>query len=189
MTDVKEPQGPRSISRSVTISAPPSAVWRALTDAEELRRWFPVDARVMPEVGGTVWMSWGPGCEGESRIEIWEPERHLRLVEPTAGPDTSPVPIVVDYHLEVRDDCLVLPLNERVGGTVVLQRAPTHLAAVLPGLDDALLFIELESGAEAYHCGTYLSTYGLAAARVGELDTAFREFLNRALRRHKVAPS
>ena len=44
------------------------AVWRALTEADELRRWFPVDARVSPGVGGSIWLSWGDGAEGEAPI-------------------------------------------------------------------------------------------------------------------------
>lgn len=46
-------------------------VWRALTEAEELTRWFPLQARVTPGEGGEIWMSWNghadrPGsCGGE----------------------------------------------------------------------------------------------------------------------------
>ena len=55
-------------------------VWRALTQAEELVRWFPMEARVTPGVGGTMLWNWGEGQDWESRIDVWEPGRRLRLV-------------------------------------------------------------------------------------------------------------
>lgn len=69
----------RKIDKKVEIDASIEAVWKALTDAEELMRWFPLDARSNPGPGGTIWYSWGPPYEGESQIEIWDPPRRLRL--------------------------------------------------------------------------------------------------------------
>jgi uncharacterized protein YndB with AHSA1/START domain len=56
-------------------------VWRALTEAEELTRHFPLEARVTPGVGGSIWISWGGAWNGELRIEIWDPPSRLRLTE------------------------------------------------------------------------------------------------------------
>ncbi len=67
---------------SLEIEAPPEAVWKALTDAKELVRWFPLKAEVEPRVGGRYWLSWEGEFEGDSRIEIFEPERHLRTTWP-----------------------------------------------------------------------------------------------------------
>jgi uncharacterized protein YndB with AHSA1/START domain len=69
----------RKIEKRIEISAPIETVWKALTDAEELMRWFPLDARSSPGPGGAIWYSWGPPYEGESRIEIWDPPRRLKL--------------------------------------------------------------------------------------------------------------
>ena len=33
----------RSVDKSITVKATPEEVWRALTEAEELKRWFPLD--------------------------------------------------------------------------------------------------------------------------------------------------
>lgn len=77
--------GRRRIEASIEIEAPIEAVWKALTDAEELTRWFPLQARVQPEVGGSIWLSWGPPHEGEGRIETWEPNRRLRTVDQGFG--------------------------------------------------------------------------------------------------------
>jgi uncharacterized protein YndB with AHSA1/START domain len=87
---------PRSVERELRLAAPPAAVWRALTDARELTRWFPLDARVTPGPGGAIWMSWASLYEAESRIEAWEPPRHLRL----AFPVHPPLLLATDYHLE-----------------------------------------------------------------------------------------
>ncbi len=51
-------QEARAVEREIEIDAPVGAVWKALTDAEELTRWFPLNAGVTPGVGGSVWMSW-----------------------------------------------------------------------------------------------------------------------------------
>ena len=64
---------------SVEVGAPIERVWRALTEAEELERWFPLDAEVEPPPeGGRIWMSWGDEHGAWLTIEAWEPPRHLR---------------------------------------------------------------------------------------------------------------
>lgn len=75
-----EPES-RTIEVQTLITAPIEAVWKALTDATELVRWFPLQARIVPGVGGSVWLSWGDPIVSESAIEAWEPNRHLRVVE------------------------------------------------------------------------------------------------------------
>jgi uncharacterized protein YndB with AHSA1/START domain len=228
----------RSLVKEIAINAPPDAVWRALTDAEELRRWFPLDARVEPGKGGKIWVSWGEGMDGEQGIDIWEPGKHLRTSVQSEG---MPVPFATDYYIEVRGDTTVLRLvnsgfgagaewddmyfgmdggwsyflfnlrhylerhagrprslafvrrkrgvprasvvpsllaalghtggtpaagdpvsitlgDRRYEGRVALVLRD-HLAMIIPGLDDALLFFELEPGADP-HLGMYLSTYG-----------------------------
>ena len=101
----------RSFEITIEIEATPDEVWRALTDAEELVRWFALDARVKPGIGGSVWVSWGPEWEGDSRIEIWEPGARLKTVQEQAGPfgldsgmlqPGQPVMLALDYQLEGR---------------------------------------------------------------------------------------
>jgi uncharacterized protein YndB with AHSA1/START domain len=93
----------REVVKDAVIAATPGEVWQALTDARELTRWFPVEARVDPGLGGSIWLSWGEGAGGEAPITAWEPGRRFAWTE-TRGP----VKIAVDFHLEGRD-----------GGTVV----------------------------------------------------------------------
>jgi uncharacterized protein YndB with AHSA1/START domain len=103
----------RSHETTIEIAAPTEAVWRGITDAQEIVRWFAPEARVEPGEGGSYFVSWGPGMEGTSRIAIWEPERHLRVVEERkfgggrhdcSNPEApgKPAEIVVDYYLEAK---------------------------------------------------------------------------------------
>ena len=63
-TDTKR----RSFSMSIDIDATPEEVWRALTDAGELMRWFPLQARVTPGKGGSVF--WGGTSTGRGNHKL-----------------------------------------------------------------------------------------------------------------------
>ena len=95
---------PRSVTRSIDIAAPVDAVWRALTDAAELVRWFPLEASVTPGLGGSISLGWSDGSMSEDRIEIWEPGKRLRH----AGVRGVWSGIVTDYHLETLQGKTVL---------------------------------------------------------------------------------
>ena len=71
----------RAVVREVFVAAPPDVVWKALTDARELTQWFPLEARVTPGVGGSIWISWGEGASGEAPITAWEPGRRFEWTE------------------------------------------------------------------------------------------------------------
>lgn len=100
----------RTIELGVEIPAPADQVWKALTDATELTRWFPPDARVTPGPGGAIFISWGGAWSSELRIDAWEEGRRLRLVEerPAFGADgqptgRSPVLLWLEYELAPGD--------------------------------------------------------------------------------------
>jgi uncharacterized protein YndB with AHSA1/START domain len=101
----------KKIERSVEIEAGADAVWRAVSDAEELKKWFP------PGVGGAIWLSWGEGSDWESPIEIWQPGKHLRTVDTTPVEGSAPIRVAVDY------------LIEATGGTTVLRLVHSGFAA------------------------------------------------------------
>jgi uncharacterized protein YndB with AHSA1/START domain len=86
----------KSVSNEIVIEADADAVWRALSEGEELKRWFPPDARVNPGVGGSVWLSWGEGMDWEAPIELWEPGHRLRTIDP------PPSKLAVDYFVDGR---------------------------------------------------------------------------------------
>ncbi len=106
----------RTVETQIVIDAPVEAVWKALTEAGEITRWFAPEAKSTPGVGGVIWLSWGAPWEGENKIEIWEPNRHLRTTWPFAPPpppgeeSSPPLPLTVDYYLESRGGKTVLRL-------------------------------------------------------------------------------
>jgi uncharacterized protein YndB with AHSA1/START domain len=101
----------RAFRMSLDIDASPEEVWRALTEAEELMRWFSTEARVTPGKGGTMLWSWGHGEDWESGIDAWEPGRLLRLLQEDARPfdaqgrqlppgEVEPARIAMEFTLE-----------------------------------------------------------------------------------------
>jgi len=101
----------RAFEMSLDIDAPADAVWCALTDAEELVRWFPMEARVTPGEGGSMAWGWGEGWDWATRIDAWEPGRLLRLVQEDARPydaqgrplppgEVEPARIAMEFTLE-----------------------------------------------------------------------------------------
>lgn len=97
----------REVEAAIEIDASPAAVWKALTDAEELSRWFCFEARTEPGPGGSIWLSWGEGCQGTGAIEVWEPERRLR-VRDQAPEGAALSPLATDYLLAGRGGKTVL---------------------------------------------------------------------------------
>jgi uncharacterized protein YndB with AHSA1/START domain len=118
---VENEQKTRSHETVVEINAPPDVVWKAIAEADGITRWFAPFARVEPGVGGTIWLSWGEGMDGSSRIEIWEPGKHLRVgqtYKTPLDPETPPpTPIAVEYFLEGKGGSTVLRLVHSGFGT------------------------------------------------------------------------
>ena len=102
----------RTFETEIEIDAPVESVWKALTEADELTRWFPLEAKVNPGVGGNVEMSWTKVYSvWNSRIEIWEPNRRLRSVGApkfTGGSAKEVTPLILDYFLEARGGKTIL---------------------------------------------------------------------------------
>ncbi|MEO8024927.1 MAG: SRPBCC domain-containing protein, partial [Bryobacteraceae bacterium] len=109
----------------IEIERPIEAIWRAITEASELARWFAPKMTVEPGVGGFVLADWGPGIEWKTLIEVWEPNRHLRLVENRDHLFTPPGieqkfesrKLVQDYFLEAKDGKTILRLVHSGFGT------------------------------------------------------------------------
>lgn len=89
----------RTAEGQVEVEATPERVWQALTDARELMRWFPLDARVEPGQGGSVYMSWLNEFAATTEILVWDPPRHLRTV--WSFHDEGPSQ-VTDYYIETK---------------------------------------------------------------------------------------
>jgi uncharacterized protein YndB with AHSA1/START domain len=103
----------RRIETQMDIDAPVEAVWKALTDAEELTNWFPLRAEVKPGVGGHIRSVWSEKQDWTAPIGAWEPNQHLQVIWCEATPPEEaeqakkagffvPMRIAVDYYLEAR---------------------------------------------------------------------------------------
>ena len=105
---------PRSHETKIVIDAPIEEVWAALTEAEELVRWFAPKMTVEPGAGGRMVSHWGPGMDWPTTIEVWEPTRHLQLTETRdhmISPierKMSPCTLVQDFYLETENGKTVL---------------------------------------------------------------------------------
>lgn len=104
----------RAHEHVLEIAAPPEVVWKTITDASELVRWFPLGAKVKPGKGGEILYRWGE-LEGRCRILEWQPPRHLRtgwmeapsadakapgFPRSTADDEAARAALAVDWHLE-----------------------------------------------------------------------------------------
>jgi uncharacterized protein YndB with AHSA1/START domain len=93
----------RATHMDVEIGAPVDAVWKALTDGEELTRWFPLEARVETRPGGKIWLSWGPSCEGAAEITVCEPLKNFAWREPSPFRSPgAPEFLLIEWTLESR---------------------------------------------------------------------------------------
>jgi uncharacterized protein YndB with AHSA1/START domain len=65
------------IVRSVELAASPAEVWRALTQAEELRGWFGADLELDARPGGSVRARWPDGARSVGSVEVADEGRRL----------------------------------------------------------------------------------------------------------------
>ena len=89
----------RSAEGQIEVNATAERVWQALTDARELVRWFPLDAKVEPGLGGTVYLSWLNEFAATTEIQVWDPPRHLRTAWKFHDEGGAQV---TDYYVEHR---------------------------------------------------------------------------------------
>lgn len=115
MTRRKDEGDTRSIEVSMSIDAPVEAVWKALTEASELVRWFPLEAGENPD--GTLWMSWGDGFRFEGRVSEAAPPHRLRSVYHQPPPGRDPSTLKPEDFAEISTDYVL----ESEGGKTVLR--------------------------------------------------------------------
>lgn len=99
MTEPTPPKG-RSLSHEIEIDADRDTVWRAITEAHELTRWYVEDARVTPGEGGTQWVDWGGGQAMETTHLVWQPGERLVLGHPDHAEQTGWNAVLVEFEVE-----------------------------------------------------------------------------------------
>lgn len=92
----------RTFSTRLDIAASRDAVWKAISNDAELRRWFAPEARIEDRVGGEVLWTWGDHHRWAQRIEILEPGRRLKTRYDSAVDDGAggKRPLFIDFVLE-----------------------------------------------------------------------------------------
>jgi uncharacterized protein YndB with AHSA1/START domain len=66
-----------AVTRSVELPADADAVWLALTERDQLRRWFGADLVLDPRPGGDVRATWPSGDRSVGSVEAAIAPRHL----------------------------------------------------------------------------------------------------------------
>ena len=96
----KEVKSERTLELHVDVDAPIEAAWKALTEAEGIANWFSPIAKVSaPGLNGEVTVAWSEEMAFTSRVDAWEPNRHVRWIsEDMMGPGTA---LATDFLLEV----------------------------------------------------------------------------------------
>ena len=97
----------RSVEATIELPASPAEVWRAITDASEIVKWFCFDAEIEPGPGGLARLRWTDEFDWSYRIEAWEPARRLRMVSAQERSD-GPALIALEWLLEARGGSTVL---------------------------------------------------------------------------------
>ena len=99
----------RGYAHRVDVLADAQAVWQALTDPTQLTRWCSPQAVIRPCQGGLFRASVDRVTEFEAQIDVFEPERRLRLLYLPSSELPRTDTVMVDDFI----------LDRAPGGTIV----------------------------------------------------------------------
>lgn len=92
------------IERTVELPAAPDRVWRALTDPNELAKWFPDEAVVDLRPGGRGSLTWHNHGSGELEVvEVDAPHRFVWRWQEPAGRSFEEFSTTVEWTLTPND--------------------------------------------------------------------------------------
>jgi uncharacterized protein YndB with AHSA1/START domain len=100
----------RGYAHRIDILADVKPVWRAITDPRSLARWCSPRAEIRPRPGGLFRASVDRLTELEAHIDVFEPERRLRLIY-------LPSPVLPPCESAITDDLLLERMPS--AGTIV----------------------------------------------------------------------
>lgn len=91
----------RGYAHRVDIAAAVPAVWNALTDSRSLALWCSANAEISARQGGSFRANVDRITETEAHIDIYEPQRRMRLIHLSAsGVPSSEATLVDDFMLD-----------------------------------------------------------------------------------------
>lgn len=94
---------------------PSTPYWDALTRAEELVRWFLLEAGENPD--GSLWMSFGEGFRFEGRAAESDPPHRIRFVYPQPPPGRDPASLKPEDYAQIATEYVL----ESDGGMTLLR--------------------------------------------------------------------
>lgn len=104
------------IEQQITINAPVERVWKALTSAEGLQKWYAFGgAKIDLRAGGNLSFQWDEHGEYPGIVETVEPQKRFAFRFAPFTPDTPPEPgnaTVVDITLSPTNDTTLVQLTE-----------------------------------------------------------------------------
>ena len=68
-----------SIKQTFYYAVPPERLYAALTDPDEITRWFADKAKITPKKGGAYRLTWSAGYTMRGRVKSVEPGKELRV--------------------------------------------------------------------------------------------------------------
>ncbi|HEX4206979.1 MAG TPA: SRPBCC domain-containing protein [Ktedonobacteraceae bacterium] len=96
----KTPLMGRTLEKELFIKATPERVFRALTEKEDLERWFLVKAEVDLRPGGAIRFEWAPDVFEVGKILVLEPPHRLSYTWEAL----SPSPTTTTFELTAEND-------------------------------------------------------------------------------------
>ncbi len=96
----------RSLEKELFIQASPERVFRALTEKDELERWFLVKAEIDLRPGGALRFDWGSGMSNVGRIISLDPPYRLSY----SWEALEPSPTTITFELTAENDGTLLRL-------------------------------------------------------------------------------
>ena len=92
---------PSRIEKEIVIDAPVDAVWRILTQPDQIRQWFSDEAKLDLRGGGLGRLAWKSGMSEEIRVEAVDPLRRFafRWVYPEGSTPTARNSTLVEFTL------------------------------------------------------------------------------------------
>ena len=102
------------VQQTVTIKSSPEAVFKALTQADELMRWFPTRVESDPRPGGKFKFTWefaNANENGSQQGEYVEVMPNRKLSYTWTAESTPPIPTLVTFNLSEAGEETIVTLD------------------------------------------------------------------------------
>lgn len=103
----------KTITKEQFIKATPERVFKALTEKQELERWFVYKSEIELKPGGSYRMEWAPGMGEHGKVKEVKPSQSFSF---TWEGEFSPTPTTITFELtKEKDGTLVTLTHSGIG--------------------------------------------------------------------------